>query len=123
MEKPDRKRKTFSLKLTRFELIHLRDLLSIKMAPDLEQTISQALAAVEERPVIEAHLWRQVIAACKEAKLPLGDSAPDFVCAAEPVVARPPVGIYRIAEEPVEETESGLSASDNNPFIVAGDSE
>jgi hypothetical protein len=100
MPTSERKRKTFSLRLTRFELIHLRDLLSIRLATELSTTVSQALASGENRPIIEAKLWQTVAAACRDAGVSLDDEAPDFVCASEPVTVRPAVGVYRIAEEP-----------------------
>lgn len=109
-----KKRKTYRLKLTKFELIHLRDLLSITLPPALEQTVSQALAVAEDRPLIEARLWSKVARACSDAELPLDDAAPDFVCAA---AAAPPVGVFRLAQEPSDTEEKGEDTTvfDNLP--------
>jgi len=50
---PEIKRQAvFELQLSRFELLHLRDLMSILLPPNGEQTLSQALAAVEDRNLI-----------------------------------------------------------------------
>ena len=98
MEQPViRRKKTFSVRLTRFELLHLRDLFSVLLASDTSQTVSQALAAVEDRRLVEARLWQKLAAACGEAELPLDDEAPDFVVAASQA---PPVGVFKLAEEP-----------------------
>lgn len=104
-----RSRKIFTLKLSKFELIHLRDLFSVLLSTDAKQTVSQALAVVEDRTVIEARLWQRVAEACKGAELPTDDDAPDFICAA---AASPPVGVFRIAQEPNEQPDVPAS----NPF-------
>ena len=122
MGKPDRKRKTFELRLTRFELIHLRDLLSVSLAPDMASTVSQALAASEERTMVEARLWKTVVAACKEADVPLDAEAPDFVVAADVVQVRPNVGVFRLASDPAE-VEAPAPAGGNNPFLAQEEAE
>jgi hypothetical protein len=91
-----RSRKTFNLPVTPLELTHIRDLFSILLPPDARQTVSQALAAAEDRAAPEAKLWQKVVNLCQAASLPTGDQAPDFLVAAS---AMPPVGVYRIAEE------------------------
>jgi hypothetical protein len=95
--------RTFSLRLTLFELLHLRDLFSILLPPEVKQTVSQALAAAEDREIVEAKLWQKVSNMCRAAALPLDDAAPDFVCAAS---AAPPVSVFRLAHEPAEEAEN-----------------
>lgn len=92
--------KTFSLRLTRFEVLHLRDLFSVMLPPALNQTLSAALAVAEERPMVEAKLWQKVKAACEEAQLPLDDDAPDFVAAA---VSTPQIGVFRLAHDPAQQ--------------------
>ncbi len=92
--------KTSTLRLTRYEVLHLRDLFSILLPTEARQTASQALAAVEERPMVEARLWQKVLAACVELGLPVGDEAPDFVAAA---TSAPPVGVFRLATEPAQD--------------------
>jgi hypothetical protein len=93
---------TFTLKLTRFEVLHLRDLFSVALPPEAQQTVSQALAALEERELIEAKLWGKLVLLCQEAKLPLDNGAPDFVCAA---ASAPPVGVFRLAHDPQQAEE------------------
>ena len=101
---PIRRKKTFPIRLTRYELLHLRDLFSILLPTDTGQTISQALAGLEDRRLIEAHLWHRLGAVFKEADLPTDDDAPDFVVAA---TQAPPVGIFKLAEEPNTGTQEG----------------
>ena len=92
-----KKRKTFSLRLNKFELLHLRDLFGVVMPPELKVTLSQALATSQDRSMVESKLWQKVAKACEEAELPMGDDAPDFVVAAS---AAPPVGIFELAHDP-----------------------
>lgn len=92
-----KKRKTYTLKLTKFELLHLRDLFSVSLPPALEVTLSQALATQQERVLVETKLWTKLSAACKEAKVPLGDNAPDFIVAAS---AAPSIGVFELAHDP-----------------------
>ena len=110
VKKSFRKRKTYQVRLTKFELAHLRDLMSVLLSPKVEQTVSQALAEAEERSLVEARLWQRIAAACKEARLPMDEEAPDFVCAA--VVSTPTVGVFRIAQEPDE----GQDEESSSPF-------
>lgn len=95
-----KKKKTYPLRLTKFELLHLRDLFSVTLPPEGDQTMSQALAALEGRNMVESFLWRKVAAACEEAGLPVGDDAPDYVIAP---AAPPPLGVFQLSSEPVEE--------------------
>lgn len=73
--------------------------------------MSQALAAAEERTLIEARLWQRIAAACKEAELPLDDDAPDFVCAA---VTTPAIGVFRMASDPDERPDNEANETDND---------
>ena len=100
MKKPQsKKRKTYDLRLTKYELLHLRDLFSISLPPG-DKTLSQTLAEVESRPMIESSLWNKVVNACSDAGLPLGDTAPDYVVAS---IGTPTLGVFQVASEPVEE--------------------
>lgn len=109
-----RKCKTYELRLTKFELLHLRDLFGVLLSPEAKQTVSQALASAEERSTVEARLWQRVAAACKKANLPLDENAPDFICAAIMTTA-PSVSVFRISPEPNEQSSSD-EASVNHPF-------
>lgn len=101
MDQPTiRRKKTFHIRLTRYELLHLRDLLGITLSTEAQQTVSQALAAIEDRSLVEAKLWQKVGLACEEADLPTGDDAPDFVVA---VSAPSPVSVFRIVEDPADD--------------------
>lgn len=96
------KRKTFKLRLTKFELLHLRDLMSIVVPPDLTKTVSQVLADAETRSMVEAMLWKKLTNLCLDADIPMGDDAPDFVVA--PTTA-PPIGVFRMATDPNEQAQ------------------
>lgn len=76
-----KKNKTFDLKLTKAELIHLRDVLSVVLPPDVNTTLSQQLAELENRTPIESMLWKKVYESCKVAGLPLDEEAPDYIIA------------------------------------------
>lgn len=108
MGDPDiKRRKTFTVRLTKFELIHLRDLFSVLLPSEMKETLSQRLAQSQDRALVEAKLWQKLARVCHEADLPMDDDAPDFVVAA---AAAPPVGVFELAHEPappVEEEEEG----------------
>lgn len=72
------------------------------LAPEAQQTVSQALAQAEGRTLVESRLWQRLTTTFQEAEVPCDDDAPDFVCAAS---APPPVGVFRVAQEP-EETDA-----------------
>lgn len=90
-------RKTYELKLTKFELLHLRDVLSVILPPEGEKTLSQALAELEGRPLVESVLWKKVASLCSDAGLPIGDDAPDYVVAP---ASPPPMGVFQLSSDP-----------------------
>lgn len=92
--------KTYTLSLSKFELLHLRDLMSLNLPPNGERTVSQGLAELEDRTVVESFLWKKVCDLCNNANLPLGDEAPDYIVAPSGV---PPMGIFMLASEPAQE--------------------
>jgi hypothetical protein len=94
-----KKHETFELILTKFELLHLRDLMSVLLPPDGSQTVSEALASAEERTLIESFLWDKMSKLCKQAKLPLEGEAPDYIVAP---IAAPPMGVFQINQDLVE---------------------
>jgi hypothetical protein len=99
-KEPEIKQKTtFSVRLTRFELLHLRDLFSITFAPEMKVTVSQALATSQDRVLIEAKLWQKVATASTEAGLPMDESAHDFVVAPP---GPPPMSDFELSSEPKE---------------------
>ena len=104
------KRETFGLNLTKFELLHLRDLFSCMLAPAVEVTVSQALARKQERPLIEAKLWHKLIKMCESADIPVGDGAPDFIVAA---ASSPIIDVFELACEPAPRQEEDESAENN----------
>lgn len=86
---------TFKLKLTKFELTHIRDLMRISLPPDGKTTVSQALATLEKRSTIESFLWRKLAKVCQEANIEIDGSA-DFVVAPSSI---PPMGVFQLANE------------------------
>lgn len=111
-------RKTFTLRLTRLELTHLRDLFSVMLPPDLKATLSQELATSQDRSLVEARLWQKVTSMCREAQVPLDDDAPDFVVAAS---SAPSIGVFEIAADPPEAEESTGAAEDDTVFGAVND--
>lgn len=84
---------TLQLNLTSAELEHVRDLFSVKLPLDMRVTVSQSLAAATGHEMFEAVLWNKVSQLCTLARLPLNDSAPDFVVAA---LSAPPMGVFEM---------------------------
>lgn len=106
-----KKRKTYDLRLTKFELLHLRDLFSILLPPDAKQTMSQALAELENRTLIETMLWKKIFQACQDAGLPTGDDAPDYVAAP---ASPPPISVFQLSSEPGGGDESEESSDESD---------
>ena len=98
-----KRRETFTLNLTKFELVHLRDLFSIMLPPDMKTSVSQSLAVSQERTLIETKLWQKISSACFSAKLPVNDSAPDFIISP---TGPPPMGVFELAQEPNQQKSS-----------------
>lgn len=102
-----KRRKTFTVRLTKFELLHLRDLFSVMLPSEMKETLSARLAQVQDRALIESKLWQKLVRVCNEAELPMDDDAPDFVVAQ---AAAPSIGVFELAHDPhppVEEEEEG----------------
>jgi len=96
-KKKNKQRKTYTLNLTKLELMHLRDLFSIVLPTEMKDTVSQRLALSQDRTLVEAKLWQTITASCREAKVDLDDGAPDFVIA---ISSTPAMGVYELAHEP-----------------------
>ena len=92
-----KKRKTYDLRLTKYELLHLRDLFGVVLPPEASKTLSQALAELEGRPLVESKLWSKIALLVEAAGLPAGDDAPDFVVAP---VTTPPISVFQITSDP-----------------------
>lgn len=89
-------KKSFSLKLSKQELAHLRDLFSVMLPADMKSTVSQSLASINDRQLVESKLWNKVISLCNEAEIPLGELAPDFVVS---ITAQPQLGVFEMISE------------------------
>jgi hypothetical protein len=95
-----KKTKLAQVKFSKFELIHLRDLFSLLTPPEMKETISQKLALLQSRPLIEAKLWQKIAKACEECEIPLGDEAPDFVVS---LASTPSIGVYELSHDENQE--------------------
>lgn len=100
------RQKVYNLSLTKYELLHVRDLLSVLLPPDGHQTLSQSLAESEGRSIIESMLWTKVTGLCEEAGLPTGDEAPDYIIAP---TSTPALGVFHLNQEG-ESQEQGAEA-------------
>jgi hypothetical protein len=89
-------KKNFSLRLSKQEIVHLRDLFAVLLPPDMRSTISQSLAASQKRSLVESKLWGKIISLCNEAEIPMGDDAPDFVVT---ISGPPQLGIFEMVSE------------------------
>lgn len=107
-----KRQNVFNLKLTKFELLHLRDLMGILLPPDGSQTLSQALASAEDRSLIESMLWEKLSKLCNEANLPLDEDAPDYIISA---IAPAPLGVFQVNHDPSsgKSTPTGFIPTDN----------
>jgi len=101
-------KKNFSLRLTKQELLHLRDLFGVLLPSSMKSTISQSLAANQGRHLIESKLWNKISNLCLSADIPMGEEAPDFVAT---IVAPPDIGVVEMFVEDdggMEEVNSGF---------------
>lgn len=87
----------FSLQLTRYQLLHLRDIMSVMLPSEMRETISQALAKVGNRSMVEAVLWNKVAKLCVEAGVPVGEEVPDFIVS---ISAPPTLGVFELMADP-----------------------
>ena len=108
MKRDIKRRKTYDIRLTKMELVHLRDLFSVLLPPAADKTMSQALADLEGRSLVETILWKKITEASEAAGVPLGDEAPDYIVAP---ASTPAISVFQIASEPegVEEEEEEVS--------------
>lgn len=91
-----KKTKLYELKLSKLELVHLRDMLSILYPTPTEKTISQALAESEDRSFEENALWNKIAFLCSDAKVPIEDEAPDYAIMP---VGPAPMGVFMLGQE------------------------
>lgn len=110
-----KKNKVFTLNVTRLELVHLRDMLSILYPSESKRTISQTLADSESRLFEEGNLWKKVACLCEEAALPVGDEAPDYAIVP---VGHPPMGVFMLSQE-----ESELLSKEARGFLKKDDAD
>lgn len=94
---------TLTLRLTKLELRHIRDLFSVLLpTTTMKETVSQNLAVSQIRTLTEAKLWQKIIALCVDAKLLTGQRAPDFVISP---VSTPTMGVFELSQESGDEAQ------------------
>jgi len=104
-------KKTFTLKLSLPELVHIRDLFSISLPVDLKTTVSQSLAASQGRQIVETKLWNKLVSLCTEGEIPLNEEAPDFIIT---VTAPPELGVFEVATDYVQQEEQTEEDDDSD---------
>lgn len=82
--------------LTKAELIHIRDLMSIILPSDGQETLSEALASVEGRKNVDESLWKKIHNACQTNDIAIEDDAPDYIIAP---ISTPMMNVFRIQTE------------------------
>lgn len=95
----------FELRLTKLELEHLRDMFNVRLPPDLQTTVSEALAVSQGRPSIEAMMWYKVSVLCGLAGVATGEGAPDFTVS---IAASPTLDVFKL-NEPEQQAEDDAS--------------
>lgn len=106
-------RELLTLRLTKVELAHLRDMLSIRLPPDLQKTVSQSLAEKENRPLSETNLWNRIGEMCESSGVPVGDDAPDFIVG---ISGLPELRVFEISTSPIEESGDNDEGKPTSPF-------
>jgi len=101
-EEKVKKQKTYEVKFTKQELVHIRDLFSVVIPPDTKKTLSQQLAELEDRVYVEDKLWAKLAALCEEAKIPIDDESPDYIIVP---TAPPPMGIFQLSPDEADQEE------------------
>ena len=100
-EQKVKKTKLFVLKISKIQLIHLRDVLSILFPSADEKTLSQSLAAAEQRTFEESSLWKKIASLCVNAEVPIDDEAPDYALVP---VGHAPMGVFMIGQDEEQQT-------------------
>ena len=74
-----RTKRSTNLKLTKAELEHLRDIMSVMAVKDRNKTLSVLLAEHKGTKNHESKLWKKVEEACQELDIEIGEQAPDYL--------------------------------------------
>jgi hypothetical protein len=98
--KKQKSTKVYTLELTRKEITHLRNLFGVKFPQQETPSLSQQLAETTKLTHTESELWAKLVNVASEAKVRLGDRAPDFVIAS---VDQPVLGVYQLTDASVED--------------------
>ena len=108
-----KQRKTHDLRLTKFELIHLRDLFSVVLPPDLTKTLSQALCESDDRQSDEASLWAKIAELCLKSNVSVGDDAPTYIVAPS---GPQPLSVFQLDEN--EENHNDSAPTDGIKLCI-----
>jgi hypothetical protein len=113
-----KRQQTYDLNLTKFELLHIRDLMGVLLPPEGETTLSRSLAAAEGRELIESSLWRKVADLCSAADLPLGSEAPDYIVIP---ISHPKLGVFQVNHEADDSPDESSGFLPNEEEDVEGE--
>lgn len=90
---------TYVLNVTKDELAHIRNLMSVLLPPAGEVKLGESLAeACEMDESVDSSLWDKIWALCSEAGVDVGDEAPDFIVAH----VDPTLRVYQVTLEEEE---------------------
>jgi hypothetical protein len=81
------------LSLSKDELIHIRDIMSVLMPPDCKNTFSEELAQLNNLTDAEENLWQKIHHLCSINNIDTDDRAPDFVVT---IPQHPELAIHRL---------------------------
>lgn len=84
------------LSLTKTELKHLRDMLSVVLPPDGAKTISESLAQKTNRTISEKSLWKKIANLCADFDIATGEKAPNYLVT---VSGPAPIDVFKLIDD------------------------
>lgn len=101
-KRPKKEEVTYSLSLTKDELTHVRNIMSVVLPPTGEVRLGESLAEACDMDVdVDTSLWDKVWSLCEEVGIEVGEAAPDFVVAHADATLK----VYQVALQEDEEQE------------------
>ena len=93
---------TVTIELTKPELVHVRDMLSVLVPNDPPVTISEVLARRLDKVGSESSLWAKVVLACADVGVSCGKDTQDYVVmnASQPALDVFAVDVVTTPDEP-----------------------
>lgn len=87
---------TTVLNLSKAEVHHLRDVMSVILPSEEGTSMSVSLARVKNTLEVEHGLWEKIEAACDRVGLPHGDCVQDYAIIA---TSSPPLAVFAVEAE------------------------